>query len=299
MTGGESESGILRYWSVANLCAWSCILLPCTVYFIFALPHIWDRWPTAMILASLVLFILTVSFLLLACCSDPGVIPRRPLILATGINEELTSYLGYDPLGVGQPVNDRHTDSDNMVPDVLRAQGFRWCHTCQIVRPPRASHCKDCDSCVLRFDHHCPFVNNCVGQRNYFFFIGFTTSVCCLAFLVLPALFWFFAGQQDREKTNDKDKSKPVQWEPLLWALLIVGILVALAALAAAGLWVYHLFLISQGKTTKEHLQRKSLDINSEPTACAPRGPRLFDPRAWVDPQLLEHYITQCGTCAS
>ncbi len=66
--------------------------------------------------------------------------------------------------------------------------GFRYCTTCMIVRPPRASHCQYCDNCVLRFDHHCPFVNQCVGERNYPPFFGFISAVMCLGLLVLPGI---------------------------------------------------------------------------------------------------------------
>jgi hypothetical protein len=80
-------------------------------------------------------------------------------------------------------------DVTEMVSDELRNKGYRWCRTCQIIRPPRAAHCPDCDNCVMRFDHHCPFLNNCIGQRNYGFFIGFITSGMIMFLVVIMCSF--------------------------------------------------------------------------------------------------------------
>ncbi|XP_014831109.1 PREDICTED: palmitoyltransferase ZDHHC23 [Poecilia mexicana] len=66
----------------------------------------------------------------------------------------------------------------------LKESGRRnWCSVCRVVQPPRAGHCRLCGVCVLRLDHHCVWINNCVGQANHVSFL------LTLVFFLLTSLY--------------------------------------------------------------------------------------------------------------
>ena len=44
-------------------------------------------------------------------------------------------------------------------------------------KPPRAHHCSECGFCVFKMDHHCPWINNCVGHHNMKYFLQFVLYI--------------------------------------------------------------------------------------------------------------------------
>mmetsp|Transcript_6001 Transcript_6001/g.8120 ORF Transcript_6001/g.8120 Transcript_6001/m.8120 type:complete len:220 (+) Transcript_6001:911-1570(+) len=48
-----------------------------------------------------------------------------------------------------------------------------FCSRCEVIKSETSFHCTICDGCVELFDHHCPFINNCLGYRNHKYFLSF------------------------------------------------------------------------------------------------------------------------------
>ncbi|XP_030631485.1 palmitoyltransferase ZDHHC4 [Chanos chanos] len=94
------------------------------------------------------------SYLFYLCCSrDPGTVTKKN-------HAALLKMYPYD--------------------ERLFHQGTS-CPTCLLTKPARSKHCRLCNRCVHRFDHHCVWVNNCIGAKNTRFFLLYLLSVCAMA----------------------------------------------------------------------------------------------------------------------
>jgi len=116
---------------------------------------------------------------------------------------------------------------------------LQFCETCQGYKAPRAHHCRKCGRCVLKMDHHCPWINSCVGHFNHGHFVGFLTFAvlgCAQASFVLAMTLYYglnrswyhFYGTGEEPKVSLTLTTLLV----VMFALgLAIGVVVAVGAL--------------------------------------------------------------------
>eukprot|EP00347_Sterkiella_histriomuscorum_P015541 403356641 len=51
------------------------------------------------------------------------------------------------------------------------------CPECRIIMTKRSRHCYSCQRCIERFDHHCDWIDNCVGIKNHQMFMMFIITL--------------------------------------------------------------------------------------------------------------------------
>ncbi|BGP20486.1 hypothetical protein JCM10213v2_008647 [Rhodosporidiobolus nylandii] len=138
----------------------------------------------------------------------------------------------------------------------------KWCETCRIYRPPRTSHCRLCDNCVEGTDHHCAFLNNCIGRLNYLPFLSFLLSavLCSIYSIVFSAWHIYRTTTLPHPPSNPSSSSIQWNWETigaLVVAILAFGLLVPVGGLAA-----YHARLVWSNRTTVEMYEHLSLSLS-------------------------------------
>ena len=135
------------------------------------------------------------------------------------------------------------------------------CPTCEILRPKESFHCHICNRCVDRFDHHCLWINNCVGVNNHGVFLFYLISawlyVVAVEFVMLSNFTLFITDTQISAARNHW--LLPVSFmSPRLTYFLSVMFVFVIASLATLFL-TYMLTIHSQnflhGKTTSSRIK--------------------------------------------
>ena len=216
-----------KHWSLPLM---TFLLLACThgIFLMLIYPHIRFS-PLFTWVFELDLFFLWLELLFMCNCifRDPGFLPRIK-------GHNMSKLVSAMPPG--------------LVSDI----GF--CRLCSVIRPEanlsRTKHCRYCDCCVQGFDHHCPWLNNCIGKRTYPFFCTLITlvSVNLLIMIICTCIIykdWILASCLNRSRTVLLMNFAGGIF--FLWSCFFLTLLGALTA--------FHMFLISKGLTTHEFLK--------------------------------------------
>ena len=202
-----------------------------TAIFISALIKINMKSIIFFIIIVLIIYIPILLFLFLGGCNDPGILERN--------NE----YAYYD--------NRKSVIKVNIQGHMTN---LNYCYTCFHFRPPRTSHCAECDNCVENFDHHCLWMGTCVGKRNYkyFYYLIFLTTLCSIIQLFTSLGYMINHLKHKDFKSSD---SKYIVFSLASVAFFNLMFLVFFLF----KLFYIHTWLLTRGLTFYEYIKKKYL----------------------------------------
>ncbi|XP_035247560.1 palmitoyltransferase ZDHHC18a isoform X2 [Anguilla anguilla] len=259
------------------------ILVTSSLFFIFDCPFLVAHLTGCIPAIGGLLCVFVVVSLLQTSFSDPGILPRATPEEAADIEKQIdnSGSSSYRP-----PPRTREV--------LIRQQvvKLKYCFTCKMFRPPRTSHCSLCDNCVERFDHHCPWVGNCVGKRNYRFFYTFIVSLSFLTTFIFGCVITHLTLRSQ----SGKGLVLALQESPASVLELVVCFFSIWSILGLSG---FHTYLVASNLTTNEDIKgswsgkRGAVDsgnpysynnifTNCCMVLCGPMPPSLIDRRGFV-----------------
>ncbi|XP_030261203.1 probable palmitoyltransferase ZDHHC14 [Sparus aurata] len=269
------------------------ILLTSGLFFTFDCPFLASNLTPAIPAVGGVLFVFVMGMLFRASFTDPGVLPRATPDEAADLERQI------DSAGCSRP--------PPRTREVLingQTVKLKYCFTCKIFRPPRASHCSLCDNCVERFDHHCPWVGNCVGRRNYRFFYLFILSLSFLTIFIFAFVITHVILRSNRTGFLSALKDSP--------ASVLEVVVCFFSVWSIVGLSGFHTYLISSNQTTNEDIKgswstKRGKDnfnpysygnilTNCCAALCGPLPPSLIDRRGLIQSDTPQTVSQSNGT---
>ncbi|XP_068087965.1 palmitoyltransferase ZDHHC14 isoform X2 [Hyperolius riggenbachi] len=273
------------------------ILVTSGLFFAFDCPYLAVKITPAIPVIGGILVFFVMGTLLRTSFSDPGVLPRATPDEAADLERQIDVANGTTSGGYRPPPRTKEV--------VINGQTvkLKYCFTCKIFRPPRASHCSLCDNCVERFDHHCPWVGNCVGKRNYRFFYMFILSLSFLTVFIFAFVITHVILRSQQTGFLNALKDSP--------ASVLEAVVCFFSVWSIVGLSGFHTYLISSNQTTNEDIKgswsSKRGKENYNPYSygnvftnccvalCGPVNPSLIDRRGVIQADMVQSVAPSNG----
>ncbi|CAF2085124.1 hypothetical protein BRARA_F01650 [Brassica rapa] len=223
------------------------ITAPVIIFCVFVGRKFVDDFPhhrgVSVLAVAIGLNLLDLIFLLVTSGRDPGIIPRN---LYPPEPEGIE--IGGEPRLAHTPTQSRLPRTKDMIVNGITVK-IKYCDTCMLYRPPRASHCSICNNCVEKFDHHCPWLGQCIGLRNYRFYFMFI--LCSALLCVYVHVFcWIYVKRiMDGEKISI--------WKSLIKTPASIALIIYtfICVWFVGGLTGFHLYLMSTNQSTYENFR--------------------------------------------
>ncbi|XP_060725904.1 palmitoyltransferase ZDHHC18a isoform X1 [Tachysurus vachellii] len=271
----------------------SLIVLTSTLFFIFDCPFLVAHLTICIPVIAGVLFLFVIITLLRTSFTDPGILPRALPEEAADIERQI------DNCGSATYRPPPRTKEILINGQLVK---LKYCFTCKMFRPPRTSHCSLCDNCVERFDHHCPWVGNCVGKRNYRFFYTFIVSLSFLTSFIFGCVITHLTLRSQ----GGKGFVQALQESPASVVELVVCFFSIWSILGLSG---FHTYLVASNLTTNEDIKgswssKRGVEESGNPYSfnsiftnccvvlCGPMPPSLIDRRGFLPPDVIPQTVT-------
>ena len=220
-----------------TLLSFCAISIPVFLFMIFNSDFISKRISAFIPIFIFLLYSFTIYLLIKVSFSDPGILLRFPL--KKNIIED---------------------KKDRRIFQLGYIQKYKFCSSCMIMRPLRSTHCGDCNNCVEKFDHHCPWIGSCVGKRNYKYFFGFLLNLNILLCLIIIFCLYNIFKRITEIKHNiniarsNRNNIIAYSFTDVIMSIYLI-IFEGISMIFVTGLFIYHYKLTKRNMTTKEEIK--------------------------------------------